>query len=801
MNYFCIPCQQPCKTCQNFTFQCLTCLDVNHELNYLSQCVCKSSYYPDTLTTCAKCSESCKECDQNGCISCISVDQILDPNNICVCNPGFVLVGNQCILSLCGDEKVSLAEECDDGNMIPYDGCHECKFSCQLQCDDCIQGICYGCIDTGWILNQINICTPQCGDGVVIEEYEQCDDGNDTPYDGCYQCQFECPEGCIQCQSNQCQKCHHFYVLDIKTDACGNGLRDGQYEECDDGNLYGGDGCSSFCLIESSYQCRDQENSISLCTYIKAPEMNLNILTNNANSLQVLELTFTSQVQLEEAVNFEDIVAFTIKPQTQYKLTINCISNITIQLSNPKYQIQIEFIEPVQNPVLEVVMQKNIIYNQFQLGLIENEKKFNLGEPFVLPETTKQQLSNVVQLNDAMMYSMAGVSSLALVTGNTIVFFNLLDLLQSFSYLRFMQSEFPPHLRDFLNTYTKVSLKPILNYLQIDQLLEDLNGKSKSDQVNSKLQPDYEIILNQPYLFNAKSCYFSALASILTYLLYCALLSNTLRNFIFKWFQKYPDNTKIIKLIHLFQKYIQKKFQKQKMEYFSLGVFQVYQAILHQLTFSVLLQFPCYVFDSPFAILNSLNAILGLGFIIIANFPLLSITTINIKNQRKWKYFYSESKTQFWAGQFKSFQIYKIIFYIFIITELINYPEAQSILLSMQSLFFLIYLIRFKPLKSFLELTKLICKEFVFMIISGTFLFYSFEFSQETFILIGWIHISLFCVIMASNLFIDILQQIKTKYETYLLKKQKEGSEQGSKLKLCNVQGFSLNERDQYIQK
>ncbi|CAD8149832.1 unnamed protein product [Paramecium octaurelia] len=727
--------------------------------------------------------------------------------------------------------------------MIPYDGCHECKFSCQEQCIDCIYGICFGCIDTGWILNQINICTPQCGDGIVVEEYEQCDDGNDIPFDGCYYCQFECPQGCIQCQSNQCQKCHHLYVLDIKTgnclkssndnddqqiefsilqpeqmvnfrcgenhvlinnmcfDKCGNGLRDNQYEECDDGNLYGGDGCSSFCQIESSYECIDQVYSLSLCTYIKAPEINLNILTNNGDSLQVVELTFTSQVLLEEAANFEDIIAFTIKPQTQYQLTIISISNITIQLNNPKYQIQIEFIEPVQHPMLEVVMQKNTIYNSFKLGLKENEKQINLGAPFVLPETTKQQLNSIVQLNDAMMYSMAGVSSLALGTGNSIVFFNLLDLLQSFSYLRFMQSQFPPHLRDFLNTYTKVSLQPILNYLKVDQLLEDLNGKSKSDQVKNNLQPDYEIILIQPYLLNAKSCYFSILASILTYLFYCALISKTLGNFIFQWFEKYQYNNKVVKLTHLFQKCIQKKFYKQKIEYFSLGIFQVYQAILHQLTFSVLLQFPNYTFDSPFTILNSVNAILGLGFILIANIHLLSITTIKIKNQRKWRYFYSESKTQFWACQFKSFQIYKILFFIFIITELINYPEAQSILLSMKSLFFLIYLIKFKPLKSFFELTKLVCKEFIFMIISGTFLFYSFEFSQETFILIGWIHISLFCTIMASNLFVDILQQIRKKYEASLLKKQKDRDELQSKLKLNNVQGFSLNGYDQQIQK
>lgn len=29
-------------------------------------------------------------------------------------------------------------------------------------------------------------CISICGDGVVIEEFEICDDGNDEMYDGCY---------------------------------------------------------------------------------------------------------------------------------------------------------------------------------------------------------------------------------------------------------------------------------------------------------------------------------------------------------------------------------------------------------------------------------------------------------------------------------------------------------------------------------------------------------------------------------------------------------------------------------------
>ncbi|CAD8125731.1 unnamed protein product [Paramecium sonneborni] len=66
---------------------------------------------------------------------------------------------------------------------------------------------------------------------------------------------------------------------------------------------------------------------------------------------------------------------------------------------------------------------------------------------------------------------------------------------------------------------------------------------------------------------------------------------------------------------------------------------------------------------------------------------------------------------------------------------------------------------QFKPLKSVCKVSRLICKQFLLMITIITFLFYSFQFSQENNIMIGWIHIGMFCTILASNLLIDLLGQ------------------------------------------
>ncbi|CAD8210552.1 unnamed protein product [Paramecium pentaurelia] len=278
---------------------------------------------------------------------------------------------------------------------------------------------------------------------------------------------FNVQKVCIECQQQQCKKCDYLYKLNIQTaqclkenyydiyddtqdveksnlqlifytnfrcgenynlienlciSQCGNGILINQYEECDDGNNYGGDGCSAYCHIEDTYTCINQEGSLSLCTYIIAPKLNLNILSDNAKQIKIVELTFTQQVKLEESLNFKEIIVFSIFPQTRYQLTISCISNLTITLSDPKYEIQIEFIEQIQNPILQVDIQKNTIFNTYDLGLLENKKTINLGTLFVLSQTTKQQLINIVQLNDVMMYSMVGVSSLAFLTGNAIMF-------------------------------------------------------------------------------------------------------------------------------------------------------------------------------------------------------------------------------------------------------------------------------------------------------------------------------------------------------------------------------------------
>lgn len=39
----------------------------------------------------------------------------------------------------------------------------------------------------------------------MIDGIEDCDDGNNIEYDGCYNCQYSCRKGCMECEYGICK--------------------------------------------------------------------------------------------------------------------------------------------------------------------------------------------------------------------------------------------------------------------------------------------------------------------------------------------------------------------------------------------------------------------------------------------------------------------------------------------------------------------------------------------------------------------------------------------------------------------
>jgi cysteine-rich repeat protein len=174
-----------------------------------------------------------------------------------------------CLQEICGngvrddDSATGVHEQCDDGNTRSGDGCSS---SCATEfCGDGVTNNGELCdpSDPQFGAARCNTdCTPtHCGDGKLdTAAGEQCDDGNNLNADGCSAtCVLErCRNGVLD-PGEQCdgalgqQPCNTQTCLQ---EICGNGIRDndnatGVHEQCDDGNIADGDGCSATCVRES----------------------------------------------------------------------------------------------------------------------------------------------------------------------------------------------------------------------------------------------------------------------------------------------------------------------------------------------------------------------------------------------------------------------------------------------------------------------------------------------------------------------------------------------------------------------
>ena len=235
-----------------------------------------------------------------------------------ICNGGTNPNGSspsQCN-EILNDGLVVGAEQCDDGNTIAADGCHNgvlangyyCSspqcIAVETQCGDrvvagneqCDNGGQAGCLsdcsaaETGYSCSPtggLGSCSPICGDGFVVPGLETCDDGDAQGGDGCSDaCQTEngwtCPSAGGECTPNYNDSilvggevcadttgtggcvngalqygftCVNAASCTEVTTTCGDGQKAGS-EKCDDGNTRNGDGCAADCLnTEQGWSC------------------------------------------------------------------------------------------------------------------------------------------------------------------------------------------------------------------------------------------------------------------------------------------------------------------------------------------------------------------------------------------------------------------------------------------------------------------------------------------------------------------------------------------------------------------
>ncbi|CAD8120181.1 unnamed protein product [Paramecium sonneborni] len=161
---------------------------------------------------------------------------------------------NPCI-PICGDKITVGDEQCDDGNNDPFDGCFNCRYQCEDPCSNCVYGQC--------IVKK----TIQKSFEIQIEMVEYI-----LSYD-LDVIQLSCIFQCSICIRHLCLQCNYGYYLNTYNNLCesvedqsrkqvnqiqsierGNGIIEG-FEQCDDQNIINDDDCDNFCKLSCYPNC------------------------------------------------------------------------------------------------------------------------------------------------------------------------------------------------------------------------------------------------------------------------------------------------------------------------------------------------------------------------------------------------------------------------------------------------------------------------------------------------------------------------------------------------------------------
>ncbi|CAK70803.1 unnamed protein product (macronuclear) [Paramecium tetraurelia] len=479
-NHSCYQCKYSCfENCQICQFgiylQCIDGFVINSNFNCDPLCG-DGNLTPYSFEQC----ELAVNGVQDGCQDCkfISIANCkITYFSICIeCEIGFQLLENACF-PYCGDKLVlQQYEDCDDGNFEPYDGCYQCKFQCIENCNLCDQGQCFLKCEDGYKFANNN-CQSVCGDQIVTKE-EDCDDGNTIKFDGCFQCKYSCPLNCSDCYQGTCLQCNYQYQLLI-SNQCKQQLNCGdglvqEQEECDDGNQHAADGCQD-CLFEQNWVCiTTAKESPSQCSFVKAPSLVINYLNITQNK-QYISIQFNYQ-PLSETLNFE----LSDLNRKYWNSSLNIISDVGSYLSFGEYIIEIEVFQLLKfRPLLKISVNQKVA-NIDNAILIDFEKQITLQYPNYLDETQKDYSQNL-----------SGITIISLLLGSSDLFVEILAILQFQQYLRYINLEFPENLVIYFSIYDMITVQPLLDVLQFPQLSQFIDIQSNQVYQDGKFH-DYK---------------------------------------------------------------------------------------------------------------------------------------------------------------------------------------------------------------------------------------------------------------------------------------------------------------------
>ncbi|CAD8065646.1 unnamed protein product [Paramecium sonneborni] len=847
-------CQHQCLTCQNGF--CLEC-DVDDGWQLIPQGQCISLCGDLKVTGNEQCDDG-NEINFDGCFDCKYICQLACTkclSGTCYeCNtPGWILDNFFC-WEVCGDSLTVGIEECDDGNDIPYDGCFECKSQCEDACILCESGKCLDCT-FGWKLNTQNRCETFCGDGYVIPQYEDCDDGNLLPYDGCYECNYQCVEFCTNCQkgiclecdvllgwqisdfkcipicgdgmvlgyeqcddantieydgcNNQCEfQCHTACLLCEKgiclecdpflgfskylnqcSSKCGDGLWEPLSEQCDDSNNFNFDGCSKDCKIEIDWFCENQQLLVSNCFYQKQPTILLDLI-NQQDNISTIQISFSTKMMLtsvhensklileNQIINDDDIAIDLIVLKIQdlsenyFSYTIHPIEPIKQEPTLAIYHAKIELKSniPIDKINIIFIINNKLIISEKKTKLIKNIEEIQIPSQVYISQSSEKLIQTFSTFQVLQSYSFAAVSMISIFSTGYSNFYMACDTLQYLYYSRYINLPFPDNLQLYLNS---------LKESQVSNIAAKKLGFSgvKLDTLNSTNQDN--TVMSQPFVKDSLSSSFFDNASF----------SLTIFSFSFGI---YYSSLIISKILHQITPstlnnlgsllggsilIVRQKCTKLTNNFTYSGLIRITTVNFYELAFSSLLQLTNVNFSETTSLINNIGAIATLTFqIAFISVLFHKIRQIQTKKTTDSKFsiktlFQQQDNSgnqKLWVMQYNTLLLVKKVFYISVIVGMQETGLYQTIAVALQSSVFCAYLIVSQPFAKVDDLRKVLVTEAGMFFNSLSFILYSvqqqFSFTQETLFYLGWINIGTYTIIISSNTLIDTFNQFKIIY-------------------------------------
>ncbi|CAD8132875.1 unnamed protein product [Paramecium octaurelia] len=795
----CQQCNARCGVCETSSENCITCKLAS---SVPPTCDCLDGYFNDISNGCIKCHKTCLTCNGSedyNCLTCDTARFMQLQNTKCECLKNYYYQDDNCYVcsievevcqpKICGDGIKSSNEQCDDGNTSNRDGCsRDCKQEMEYYCElipnllihsSIYISTCTKCSQYCKVCNSSRCL--QCNSGYFLTKSFECSKCDKH----CKECSGPFQKDCLSCIkgidygfTQKCAFCEETIGLYTKglqcASLCGDGIRKSD-EQCDDGNTFNNDGCSSTCQIEQDWGCKQQINTLSVCYKL---------------NLSIASLEFERVKDFYQSSRF-GLISFS-KPMILINSSIikSWKQEIVDQIDHVDYDInstsnynQDGHLESIS---IKLLLHKSIDFVQYQINftnyvIYDAIDKYPLKSSILKTELLKyKQLSTQTlsttkasrQFGSTVLFILGGIALIGLLMGSLDFYWNVLDNLQILSYITYINVNFPYMHNQFLDIFQFARFEFTNDFFKFDII----NG------LDYHQNKDYPLIVERNVEYNLVVNLSSILVFWVTPFILLFISKFNLfiiQRLLINKFQSIKLNQKVNSLKFLGYKvvsFIHFISLKYCSNFYYNIILRVYLSSLYDLNFSIFTSAYCWLWNqNP----NFVEQVSFLGAMSLLLFQLVVLfilsTSLKASSYQIASKHYAQHFGSLYEGIKSVKQINRQIQFLqplrkilFMGALLLFFDTAIyqiSLLISIQILSSIV-LITLNPYMNFLETIKGITQDVGLSLSLSLILFYyaqdQFQITdQDTIEKLSYIHVGIYTIMLSTSLVIDLYQQFR----------------------------------------